>query len=114
MNWSQKRWRLLGIKVGFLSLLFCILISGEKANAATDIRVGLKSLYMGKSIITIYNTKLSMGYCIDDSYTADLELKSTGGFSFEPENGEYYTDSAEYRSYSEAVKAVNSLSGKKG
>ena len=114
MNWSQKRWRLLGIKVGFLSLLFCILISGEKANAATDIRVGLKSLYMGKSIITIYNTKLSMGYCIDDSYTADLELKSTGGFSFEPENGEYYTDSAEYGSYSEAVKAVNSLSGKEG
>ena len=46
------------ILVGFLSLLFSVLFFCTKVNAATDIRVGLKSTYFGKSIITIYNTDI--------------------------------------------------------
>ena len=95
------------ILVGFLSLLFCVLFFNTKANAATDIRVGLKSTYFGKSIITIYNTDIKMGYCINDSFKADIELKSKGGFSFEPDKTEYYIDGNVYSKYSAAMKKAN-------
>ncbi|MBO4509930.1 MAG: SpoIID/LytB domain-containing protein [Lachnospiraceae bacterium] len=96
--------------VGLFSLLFCILLSGKEAKAATDIRVGLKSTYFGKSIITIYNTEIKMGYCINDSYKADIELKSKGGFSFEADNGQYYTDLTTYTRYSDALKKAGDFS----
>lgn len=84
-----------------------------RSKAATDIRVGLKALYSGKSIITIYNTAIKMGYCIKDSYRADIILKSAGGFSFEPDRTGYYTNGDSYDSYSKAASALKAL-GKKG
>ena len=91
--------------VGLFSLLFCFAFLGKEAKAATDIRVGLKSTYFGKNIITIYNTEIKMGYCINDSYVPDIELKSKGGFSFEPDNSEYYSDGTAYKKYSAASSA---------
>lgn len=95
------------ILVVFLSLLFSVLFFCTKVNAATDIRVGLKSTYFGKSIITIYNTDIKMGYCINDSFKADIELKSKGGFSFEPDKTEYFIDGNVYSKYSAAMKKAN-------
>ena len=76
--------------VGLFTLLFCAFFWEAKTEAATDIRVGLKSTYFEKSIITIYNTDIKMGYCINDEFKADIELKSIGGFSFEPDKADYY------------------------
>ena len=53
-----------------LTVLFCCFFACKKVNAATDIRVGLKSSYFDKKIITVYNTALKMGYCINDSFKA--------------------------------------------
>ncbi|MBR4343881.1 MAG: SpoIID/LytB domain-containing protein [Lachnospiraceae bacterium] len=92
-----------------LTLLFCAFFYSVKAEAATDIRVGLKALYFGKNIITIYNTDLKMGFCINDSFKADIELKSKGGFSFEPETREYYSDTVLYPTYSKALAALESI-----
>ena len=43
-----------------LVILFCFISSEADAKAATDIRVGLKSSYFDKKIITVYNTVLKM------------------------------------------------------
>ena len=83
------------------------------ARAGTDIRVGLKALYSGKSIITIYNTEIKMGYCLNDSYKADIILKSAGGFSFEPDRSAYYTNADSFASYTDAYNVLKN-SGKKG
>ncbi len=99
-----------------IKMLLCMLIflasffafENTKAAAATDIRVGLKSLYMGKGIITIYNSDIKMGYCLNDSFKADIELKSAGGFSFEPDNSTYYTNGNDFESYSKALAQISS------
>ncbi|MCR5206465.1 MAG: SpoIID/LytB domain-containing protein [Lachnospiraceae bacterium] len=92
--------------VGLFTLLFCAFFWEAKTEAATDIRVGLKSIYFEKSIITIYNTDIKMGYCINDEFKADIELKSIGGFSFEPDKADYYSDGSAYSRYSDAEAAV--------
>ena len=89
-----------------LTVLFCCFFACKKVNAATDIRVGLKSSYFDKKIITVYNTALKMGYCINDSFKAELELKSAGGFSFEPDKSEYYCDGTAYGKYKDAAAAA--------
>ena len=92
-----------------LVILFCFMSASAKAEAATDIRVGLKSSYFDKKIITIYNTELQMGYCINDSYKAELKLKSAGGFSFEPDMSEYYCDGTDHTKYKDALSACKSV-----
>ena len=90
----------------FFALFFAF--ENTEAGAATDIRVGLKSLYMGKSIITIYNSDIKMGYCLNDSFKADIELKSAGGFSFEPDKSTYYSNGTDYDSYLKALAQISS------
>ena len=89
--------------MAFLTLFLCLFTGVISAKAATDIRVGLKSTYFDKKIITIYNTEIKMGYCINDSYKSDIVLKSVGGFSFEPDRSDYYTDNIIYGTYKSAV-----------
>ena len=95
----------------FFTFIFCAVFSFTLVIAASDIRVGLKALYMGKKIITIYNTDIKMGYCVNDSFKAELELKSKSGFSFEPDNGTYYCDNTVYTSYSKASAALKKAKG---
>ncbi|MCR4992154.1 MAG: SpoIID/LytB domain-containing protein [Lachnospiraceae bacterium] len=92
-----------------LTMLFCGLFACMTVKAATDIRVGLKSSYFDKKIITVYNTCLKMGYCINDSFKAELELKSAGGFSFEPDKSEYYSDGLTYSKYKDAAAAASGI-----
>lgn len=92
-----------------LTMLFCGLFACMTIKAATDIRVGLKSSYFDKKIITVYNTCLKMGYCINDSFKAELELKSAGGFSFEPDKSEYYSDGLTYSKYKDAAAAASGI-----
>ncbi len=93
-----------------LTLFFCCVLGVSQVHAATDIRVGLKSTYFSKSIITIYNTDIKMGYCLNDVFKADIELKSAGGFSFEPDSSTYYTDGKTYSGYTDAVRAASDFS----
>ena len=88
MEWLSFRKLKIFVFMAFLTLFLCLFESGFKVEAATDIRVGLKSTYFDKKIITIYNTEIKMGYCINDSYRSDIVLKSVGGFSFEPDKSE--------------------------
>lgn len=81
-----------------LVLLFGILTltaaEPERLYAAQvqEIRVGLAELYSGKESITVKNTALSVGYCIDREYRSETVLRSTEGFVFTPVAG-YYVDS---------------------
>ncbi len=100
---------------GFL-LLLLLLSSAQKAPAAspiamTDIRVGLAALYGEKSEIKISNSKIGLGYCINDSYQTDLELSSSTGFVFTPANGYYYSLAKTYSSYANAERAAVVIRG---
>lgn len=100
---------------GFL-LLLLLLSSAQKAPAAsqiamTDIRVGLAALYGEKSEIKISNSKIGLGYCINDSYQTDLELSSSTGFVFTPASGYYYSLAKTYSSYANAERAAAVIRG---
>lgn len=94
------------LKLSLICLIFVIFGLESKANAATDIRVGLEHLYKDKNVITIYNTSLKMGYSVNDSYKAEVILKSQNGFSFEPINSVFFHEENYYSSYSAAYKAA--------
>ncbi|MBE5961582.1 MAG: SpoIID/LytB domain-containing protein [Lachnospiraceae bacterium] len=91
-------------------MLFCIL-EPIKAQAAamTDIRVGLTSLYEGRNSITIKTTKLSMGYCLNNSYTSEITFSSSSGFIFTPAKGYYYILNKTFTSFGEAKKVADTL-----
>lgn len=108
-------------KSGLILLVLSILISvvfspltkacaGEKM---TDIRVGLVSKYSGKKAITIYNSPVIMGYCVNDSFRAEEMLCSEGGFVFEPETGEWYYSEQEFSSLAE-ISSFMAKTGVKG
>ena len=91
-------------------LIFC-LVTPLKAEAAdmTDIRVGLTSLYDGRSSITIKTTKLGLGYCINDSYTSEITFSSSSGFLFTPAKGYYYILNKTFTTFSEAKKVADTI-----
>lgn len=105
---AQKAGRLLVFGVILLLLLSSAgresAVSGQER--MTDIRVGLASLYAGKSEIKITNTKIGLGYCIGDSYQTDLELASSTGFVFTPAAGYYYSLAKTYAGYANAERAA--------
>ncbi|MDE7327915.1 MAG: SpoIID/LytB domain-containing protein [Lachnospiraceae bacterium] len=115
-EWDGKNIRG-GMRAVFLILLlfFGAVFSqeGEKSRAAvsvnggmTDIRVGLAALYADKTEIKISNTRIGLGYCINDSYQTDLEFASSTGFVFTPANGFYYSLAKTYASYASAERAA--------
>lgn len=63
-----------------------------RAASAQEIRVGLTELYSGKESITIQNTELSVGYCVDRKFLSETVLQSPDGFVFTPVTG-YFIDS---------------------
>ena len=69
----------------------------------TDILIGLVDLYKDKSSIMVYNSRIALGFCVGNSYSAEIELDSTTGFSFTPDKGTYYEDINNYPSYQKAL-----------
>ena len=74
--------------------------------AKQEIRVGLASMYSGKETLTIYNTTLGYGYCVNDTYLQEAELSSSSGFTFTPVNGYFVAENAVYGSYHAAKQAA--------
>ena len=100
------------IFVGIMLLLLQIwcakVVQADLVPASYEIRVGLVSLYSGKETLTIQNTKLGYGYCLNNTYLQEAILESTTGFSFTPVNGYFVADTTNYGSYQAAVQAAES------
>lgn len=77
----------------------------------TDIRVGLTDLYCDKNSLTIYNTGIGFGYCIDDIYYNTEYFYSQGGFTFTPQNGSFYVSKSFYKNYAECREAAEIIKG---
>lgn len=71
-----------------------------------EIRVGLTSLYAGKETLTIYNTRLGYGYCVNNRYLQEMILESASGFSFAPVTGYFVAEKSFYGSYQAASQAA--------
>jgi len=100
------------IFVGIMLLLLQIwcakVVQADLVPASYEIRVGLVSLYSGKETLTIQNTELGYGYCLNNTYLQEAILESTTGFSFTPVNGYFVADTTNYGSYQAAVQAAES------
>lgn len=68
------------------------------------IRVGLKSDYERVGQVTIQNTSLKYGYCIQDVFYSEETLYSGNGFVIRPETGSWSVCKGSYRTYSSAVQ----------
>ncbi len=62
-----------------------------RVSTTEEIRVGLKSKYAAKQSITIYNSRLELGYCDGREYRGETILTSLEGVTVTPEKGTYYT-----------------------
>ncbi len=79
--------------------------------AMTDVRVGLAELYSNRSFIKINNTGLSLGYCINESYTTEVTLSGADGFTFTPATGYFYICNKEFANYEAAKTLAEELKG---
>lgn len=102
----------------FFVVLFLLLLPGLQkvgmlsAKAAPmaaqqEIRVGLTSLYSGKETLTINNTILGYGYCVDNMYLQEAVLESYSGFTFTPVGGYFVAEEELYSSYQAAKSAAD-------
>ena len=93
------------LAIPFLCILIFKICLPYPAQAAsmTDIRIGLVDLYKDKSRIMVYNSRIALGFCVNNSYSAEIELDSTTGFGFTPDKGTYYADINNYPSFQKAV-----------
>ena len=102
----------------FFIVLFLLLLPGLQkvgtlsAKAAPmaaqqEIRVGLTSLYSGKETLTINNTILGYGYCVDNMYLQEAVLESYSGFTFTPVGGYFVAEEELYSSYQAAKAAAD-------
>ncbi|MCR5521110.1 MAG: SpoIID/LytB domain-containing protein [Lachnospiraceae bacterium] len=87
--------------------------SPDKAEAMTDIRVGLTAQYKDKDVITVYNKRIMLGYATESSFVGEEVFYGSSGFSFEPDDSSYTEKSGVYKTYDEARKAMgqNNTSG---
>lgn len=100
---QKKTQRKMGKRGLFLFVLFLFLFvsgNGECATAQTnveeEIRVGLKSKYANKQSITLYNTKVEVGYCDGQTYTAEIVLSAEDGIKVTPEKSAFYAVEESY------------------
>lgn len=85
-----------------------ISVKAEPVPAKQEIRVGLTSMYSDKETLTIYNTTLGYGYCVNNVYLQEAELSSSSGFTFMPVNGYFVTEEGTYGSYYAAKQVAES------
>lgn len=104
--------RILAIYV-FVCIVFLHIapIQASKAYAAdfsvnTDIRVGLQALYVKKSSITIANTQIGLGYCVDGTYRIEETLTGQNGFVITPDTRYYYQSKEVYATKALAEQAA--------
>ena len=91
----------------FLQICCADSVKAEVIETGNEIRVGLVSLYSGKESLTIYNTKLGYGYCINNNYLQEAVLESASGFTFTPVNGYFVAEKTVYASYQAAKKTAD-------
>jgi len=87
-------------------LVIWLFVPCIKAEAMTDIRVGLVSQYKDKDVITVYNKRICIGYATENEFTGNEFFFGNSGFSFEPDKGKYIVKSTKYKNYDEARKAI--------
>ncbi len=100
----------LALLLVFLQVWCVVPIQAEVLTTGNEIRVGLVSLYSGKEKLTIHNTKLGYGYCVNNKYLQETVLESTNGFTFAPVNGYFVAEKTAYASYQAAVYAAEKYS----
>ncbi len=96
----------------FLQVIGTVPVQAELVPAQQEIRVGLTSLYSGKETLTIYNTKIGYGYCVNNRYLQEAVLESPSGFVFTPVNGYFVAEETTYGSYQAAKQAADSYLAK--
>ena len=97
----------------FLALLLVLVqlcaavpVQAEMLPARNEIRVGLTSMYSNKETLTIKNTKLGYGYCLNNTYLQETVLESNSGFSFVPVSGYFVAEEKIYASYGAAKQVA--------
>ena len=75
-------------------------------SVSTDIRVGLQALYVKKSSLTIANTMIGLGYCVDDTYRIEETLTGQNGFVITPDLQYYYASEELYQTKALAEQAA--------
>ncbi len=74
-----------------------------------DVRIGLEGIYKNKSSVMIYNTKIALGYSVENTYRADICLKSSCGFTVMPVDSILWESNSVYGSYNEVINRIESL-----
>ena len=90
-----------------LQVFGAIPVKAELVPVKQEIRVGLVSMYSGKETLTIYNTRLGYGYCVNNTYLQEAELSSSSGFTFVHVNGYFVAEDRTYGSYHAAKQAAD-------
>lgn len=96
----------LAVLLMILSVVSAVPVKAELIPARQEIRVGLTSLYSGKETLTIYNTALGYGYCVNNAYLQEAELESMSGFTITPVNGYLVAETSVYAGYQAAKQAA--------
>lgn len=102
------------LKLLYFLILAVLLFSTDstaKANAKsmTDLRIGLKELYSNTKSITIYNTKVSFGYSVNDSFRVEKKLSGSNGFTFSVASGFFAASKETYSSFDKADSYAGAL-----
>ena len=99
LNSIKQIVRILAIPFLYILILKICLPYPAHAASMTDIRIGLVDLYKDKSRIMVYNSRITLGFCVNNSYSAEIELDSTTGLLCRyqqlplfPKSGEYLRD----------------------
>lgn len=79
------------------------------ADSSKNIRVGLISCYSGLSSIRIENNSIVMGYSSNNTYSSDVTLSSSSGFTFGVESGYYYESDNSFATLQLACNAANNM-----
>ena len=66
-----------------------LFVPSLKAEAMTDIRVGLVAQYKDKDVLTVYNKRIMLGYATEKEFKAGEVFYGENGFSFEPDDSTY-------------------------
>lgn len=90
---AKKGW--LAVRTGFFFFVLLFFIRpypawGAESDTREDIRVGLKSRYEQKESITLYNTRLSLGFATDREYRAEITISCEEGLTVRAERGAFF------------------------
>lgn len=106
----RKKYRIKPVYIAVLWIIATLLIPKcAFAKEVRYVRIGLTDFTDSKSEISISNTRLSAGYCINNKYKAEAVLKSSRGFCFQPAKEYYYISKEKFLTYPAARETANLL-----